>query len=47
MEIESCCCVGSDRVAGVRGMQALDLMRDETGRGKHTVSHEGPGPECY
>ena len=24
-----CCCVGSDRVAGVRGMQALDLMRDD------------------
>ena len=24
-----CCCVGSDRAAGVRGMQALDLMRDD------------------
>ena len=23
-----CCCVGSDRVAGVRGMQALGLVRD-------------------
>ena len=24
-----CCCVGYDRVAGVREMQALDLVRDD------------------
>ena len=27
-----CCCVGSDRVAGVRGMQALDLIMRDDGR---------------